>query len=107
MVLFVESSEVEIIEKAHLFLIINAAFYIPLAGVNIVRLLIQGMGYSKMAMFAGICEMIARGLVGFILVPAFGFVAACFASPIAWIMADAFLIPAYFYILNRIPQTGE
>ena len=71
-------------------LLINSAFYIPLAFVNIVRFLIQGMGYSKFAILAGVFEMVARTLVGFAFVPVFGYVAACFASPVAWIFADAF-----------------
>ena len=37
-------------------MVIQAAFFIPLAGVNVIRLLVQGMGYSKLAMFAGVFE---------------------------------------------------
>ena len=98
---FVESAEAQVIEDVYLFLIINSAFYIPLAFVNIVRFLIQGMGYSKFAILAGVCEMAARVLVGFALVPVFGFPAACFAGPVAWIFADAFLFPAYFHVFKK------
>ncbi len=98
---FVEGAVAEVIENAHLFLIINSAFYIPLAFVNIVRFLIQGMGYSRFAILAGVCEMVARALVGFGFVPVWGFQAACFASPVAWLFADAFLIPAYFHVLKK------
>lgn len=98
---FVESAETQVIENVQLFLMINSAFYIPLAFVNIVRFLIQGMGYSKFAILAGVCEMAARTLVGFAFVPVFGFPAACFASPIAWIFADLFLFPAYFHVLKK------
>ena len=98
---FVERAEVEVIGNVYLFLLINSAFYIPLAFVNIVRFLIQGMGYSKFAILAGVCEMAARTLVGFALVPLFGFPAACFASPVAWIFADAFLFPAYRHVYRK------
>lgn len=98
---FVESAETQVIENVQLFLLINSAFYIPLAFVNIVRFLIQGMGYSKFAILAGVCEMAARTLVGFVFVPIFGFPAACFASPVAWIFADAFLFPAYFHVFKK------
>ena len=104
--LFVEATEVEIINSAYLFMMINVAFFIPLAGVNIFRLMIQGMGYSKMAVFAGVSEMTARGVVGAWLVPALGYIAACFASPIAWIMADLFLIPAYYAIVHHLKKWG-
>ncbi|MCI8442948.1 MAG: MATE family efflux transporter [Provencibacterium sp.] len=106
MTLFVDKGETALIENAYRFLCINAAFYIPLVGVNVFRLLIQGMGYSKMAVLAGVCEMIARGVTGLFLVPAFGFTAACFASPIAWILADLFLVPAYFTICRHLRRWG-
>lgn len=104
--LFVEASETEIIAKSYEYLVISAFFFIPLAAVNIFRLLIQGIGYSKMAICAGICEMVARGFIGVFLVPAFGFTAACYSSPIAWVLADMFLVPAYCYIRRYISQWG-
>lgn len=99
--LFVNENEIEILAKVSENLIIVAAFYIPLCIVNVVRFTIQGIGYSTFAILAGVCEMIARALCGFILVPIFGYVAVCLASPIAWIFADAFLIPAYKYVINK------
>lgn len=99
--LFVNENEIEILAKVSENLIIVAVFYIPLCIVNVVRFTIQGMGYSTFAILAGVCEMIARALCGFILVPIFGYVAVCLASPVAWIFADAFLIPAYKYVINK------
>ena len=52
--------------------------------------MIQGMGFSTFAILAGVFEMIARALAGLVLVPKFGFLGACFASPLAWIFADIF-----------------
>ena len=105
--MFVDASETAVINDAYRFLLTNAAFYIPLAAVNIYRLLIQGMGYSKIAMFAGVCEMAARSFAGLVLVPVFGFAAACFANPLAWIMADLFLIPLYVYLLRKTRRQDE
>jgi len=82
----------------------SSSFYIPLAFVNIVRFLIQGMGASNLAVIAGVCEMVARAGVGFLLVPKYGFTAACIASPIAWVLADMFLFPAYFYVLRKLKR---
>lgn len=101
MLLFVDASETEIIRQAYQFLVIQAAFFIPLAGVNVFRLFIQGMGYSKVAMFAGCFEMVARGVFGLFLVPKYGFLLACFASPCARILADAFLVPTFFKVLRH------
>ncbi|MBO4980532.1 MAG: MATE family efflux transporter [Lachnospiraceae bacterium] len=96
--LFVESAETGIIGNIKLFLVINTAFYFPLALVNIVRFMIQGMGFPTFAILAGVFEMIARAIAGFLLVPVFGFLGVCLGSPIAWVFADAFLIPAYFHV---------
>lgn len=98
---FVESATADVIANVQTFLLINSACYIPLAFVNIVRFLIQGMGYSKFAILAGVFEMAARALVGFVFVPMFGFAAACFASPVAWIFADIFLFPAFFHVFKK------
>ena len=61
------------------------------------------MGFSPLATIAGIMEMIARAGVSF-LVPLYGFDAACLASPAAWVMADLFLVPAYFYCLRTLKK---
>ncbi len=89
-------------DYAQHFLIINALFYIPLAFVNIVRFMIQGMGSSQVALYAGVFELAARGVVALAFVPVFGFEAVCFANPMAWILADIFLIPAFFACYNSV-----
>ena len=95
--LFMDADQTEIIGRVATFLIGNSMFYIPLTFVNVVRFTIQGMGFSTFAILAGVCEM-----VGFCLVPVFGFLPACFASPLAWIFADAFLIPAFFHCMKKL-----
>ena len=104
LLLFLDGDETVILNNAYIFIRTNAAFFILLALVNIVRFLIQGMGYSKLAVFAGAFEMLARGLMGFALVPLFGFRAVCFANPLAWVFADAFLIPAFFHVRKKTAQ---
>lgn len=105
--LFVDKSETAIIEYIYQYLVGNAAFYAFLACVNIFRFLIQGLGYSAFAVIAGICEMVGRGLSGFYLVPRFGYFFVTIASPLAWIFADLFLIPAYFYVMKRLKRKFE
>jgi len=93
--LFVSPDQTVIRQEAHLFLIINSMFYFPLAWVNIYRFMIQGMGFGRVAIFSGVFEMIARILVAVVFVPLYGFPAVCFASPVAWLLADCFLLPAF------------
>ncbi len=100
--LFVKSEETEIIHYIYLYLLGNSGAYSLLALVNIVRFMIQGLGYSAFAVLAGVCEMAARAIAGFVLVPKFGYIFVMFASPLAWLFADAFLIPAYIYVMKRL-----
>ncbi len=102
--LFVDGSETELIGLIQSYLRWMGVFYFPLALVNIVRFTIQGLGFGKLAILAGVCEMAARSVVGYFFVPRLGFIAACTASPVAWILADAFLIPAYFLVVRYLRQ---
>lgn len=100
--LFVDAADEQVISSAYQFMLVNSVMYIPLLFVNLVRFSIQGMGFTRVAVFAGVAEMIARTLVAVCLVPLFGFDAACWANPAAWIFADAFLFPCYFHIMKKL-----
>ena len=75
---------------------INSAFYIPLAFVNIVRFLIRGMGYSKFAILAGVFEMVARTLVGFAFVPVFRLRGGVLCKPGGMDLCGCIFIPGIF-----------
>ncbi len=99
--LFIDSGEnAAVTEMGFRYLKINAAMYIPLLFVNILRLCIQGMGFTRVAMLAGLFEMLARTAVALWVVPAAGFTGACLANPAAWLMADLFLFPCYFQLMK-------
>jgi len=100
--LFMSSSETLILSHMYYFLVIQALFFIGLAFVNLFRFVIQGMGFSGLAVFAGVFELIGRAVIAILFIPLWGFNAVCFASPLAWILADIFLIPAYFYALKKL-----
>ncbi|MBR4501904.1 MAG: MATE family efflux transporter [Clostridia bacterium] len=88
------------------YMVTNVAFFVPLLFVNIVRFSIQGMGFTRLAMVAGVFEMVARTLVAVALVPRFGFDAACFANPLAWVMADVFLFPCFVRTWRSLMRRG-
>ena len=102
--IFVDPSEIEILEKTELFLHISVSFFPMLGLLCILRYTIQGVGYTNLAMFSGVSEMIARILVSIYAVPAFGFIAVCYGDPMAWIAADLFLIPAFIYVYRRLKR---
>ena len=80
---------------------------IPLAVLIIYRYTIQGLGYSGLAMFAGVAEMVARAMVGFWFVPLWGYFAACIANPVAWFFACFFLIPAYLAVRRKLQREKD
>lgn len=100
--MFVDPSEVEILKDTELFLHISCTFFWVVGILCILRYTIQGAGYTKLAMFSGVSEMIARVLVSLYAVPAWGFLAVCFGDPTAWMAADLFLIPASIYVYRRL-----
>jgi len=103
--LFLDPGEANVallVDLTSQYIVTSTAFFFPLALVNIVRFSIQGMGYSTLAILSGVLEMAARTVVGMVLVPMFGFTAACFASPAAWTCADLFLIPACMACIARL-----
>lgn len=96
---FADPSNTVLIGYIRHMLVVVSLFYIPLTGVNVYRFCIQGMGYSSIAILAGVMEMFGRAGIA-ALVGIWGFNAACFAGPAAWILADSFLIPAYYHFLK-------
>lgn len=106
-VVFLDEVNDEVTSAAWLMLAINSAFYIPLMFVNVGRFMIQGMGFSFVAIISGILEMVGRGFVALVPVSRFGFTAVCFASPVAWILADLFLVPTYIICKRRVSTRVE
>ena len=101
--LFLDADSASLLPLARQYLLTLALFYFPLALVNILRLLIQGMGFSPLATLAGVLELAGRAVIS-MLVPTLGFAAACFASPAAWVLADLFLLPAYLHCRHRLTR---
>lgn len=100
--LFVEPTELEILDKTALYLHVSVCFFPVLGLLCVLRYTIQGAGFTNFAMLSGVSEMIARGLVSLVAVPVWGYLAVCFGDATAWVFADAFLIPAFIYVYRRI-----
>lgn len=102
MMLFVNGGEQEVIANAAQLMRISNWFYPALGVLVILRYSIQGLGYSNLSMMSGVMEMIARCGVSLWLVPAWAWLGVCYADPVAWMMADLFLAPAYLWLLKRL-----
>ena len=105
--MFVDKPIPEMIDMASIHVLITVGSLVLLIHVDVLRFLIQGLGYSNIAVLAGAFEMVARTVAGIFIIPKIGFVGACIASPLAWILADMFLFPAYFHIIKKLEKMME
>ncbi|MDO4356680.1 MAG: MATE family efflux transporter [Clostridia bacterium] len=102
--LFIDGSETEILANASRYLDNICLFFPLLLCIMVFRNALQGLGFSRIAMFAGIFELVGRSFVAFALVGPYGFSGAIQANPAAWIMANLLLIPAYIYAIRRLQR---
>lgn len=105
--LFVDSGEAEVVGRAAQFMRIANYFYPALGLLTILRYSIQGLGFSNLSMLSGVMEMIARCGVSLWLVPALAWTGVCLGDPVAWIMADLFLIPAFLWVQQRLKKQAK
>lgn len=99
-----EENLTQLVQLTSQYIRVLSAFFFPLALVNCLRFSIQGMGFSVPAMSAGLLELAGRAAVALAFVPVFGYSAACYASPVAWILADLFLIPGSILCVKTLEK---
>ena len=104
---FLDASESRMVDMAWQYLRVNGVLYLFLLNVQVFRSCIQGMGFTRIAMCSGLVEMTARTFVSAVLIPVYGFDAACFAHPAAWFAANLFLIPCYFRQLKKLEAAAK
>ncbi|MGM9625482.1 MAG: MATE family efflux transporter [Eubacteriales bacterium] len=102
--LFLDAGETEILAHIKEYLGVCGLFYPALCLIFVFRNSIQGMGWGVPAMTAGLFELVARSAVANLFVRTVGFSAVCYANPAAWIAADFFLLPMYFYIIRKLKK---
>lgn len=102
--LFVGGATQQVQDWTALYMNIVLAMAPLLMVVLVYRNSIQGLGYSRAAMFAGVMELIGRAVVATVFVKIWGFTGACLAHPTAWICADVFLLPLYFHVVRKLEK---
>ena len=105
--LFISPNETEIMKDTVYFLHLNTMFFVLLGLLSILRYSIQGVGYTQLSMFSGVTEMVARVLVSLFLVPALKFQGVCLGDPTAWLLANLFLVPAFFYVYKQLKKYSQ
>ena len=105
--LFISPNETEIMKDTVYFLHLNTMFFVLLGLLSILRYSIQGVGYTQLSMFSGVAEMVARVLISLFLVPALKFQGVCLGDPTAWLFANLFLVPAFFYVYKQLKKSSQ
>ncbi len=103
--IFVEEPSAELISYINEYLVWCAIFFITLSWLHIFKNLIQGLGYSNIALLGGFGEMLARIISAIFIIPVFGYVGLCASNVLSWILADIFLIPAFFVIIRKVTKS--
>ncbi|MDQ0643352.1 MATE family efflux transporter [Microbacterium murale] len=93
--LFVGDGSDEVVELAHLMLVINGATYTLLGVLFVLRGALQGLGQALIPTVTGIVELVMRVGAAVALGAVFGFGGVAASNPLAWIGAVVILIPAY------------
>ncbi len=95
--LFSSNMSPEIMTAAKRYILAIAQCYSLVAILFVMRNTLQGLGFTYANSVAGIGEFFGRLSVAFILTPALGFDAVCYAGPAAWLLADIPLIIIYLF----------
>lgn len=88
--LFVGAGEDRVVAMAHQYLVINGGLYVLLSLLFLLRASVQGLGDTLTPTLAGVMELAARAVVGFVLIQHLGWLGVVIAAPLAWLGA---LIP--------------
>lgn len=87
---------------SYIYLCIVAVSMWVLALLFIFRYSLQGLGQSFVPTFAGIMELVMRGVCSVCLAGPFGFTGACLANPMAWTGSAVPLVIAFFITMRRL-----
>lgn len=100
--MFVSEGVNDILRYGETYILIVSIFFIPLGIIFVFRNVLQGMSFSFVAMLAGVMELAGRTVVALIAAHLMSYSGVCFASPVAWVMADLLLIPAFYHCIGKL-----
>ncbi|MDO4619423.1 MAG: MATE family efflux transporter [Lachnospiraceae bacterium] len=105
--LFVSASHVDILDASEKSLFYAGIFFWTLGILNVVRLCVQGIGFSGRAVFSGVTEMVTRVGMATLLVPRFGFTAICITDPLAWITGTIYSVTMMVICMKQVQKAKE
>ena len=93
--LFVGDGADEVVDLAHLMLIINGCGYWALGVLFVLRGALQGLGHTLVPTVTGVIELVMRVGAAVVLGAMIGFEGVALSNPLAWLGAIVLLVPAY------------
>ena len=90
-----------IVDDAALYLRLISLFFIIHGTLMIFRNTLQGMGYSTHAVISGVGELAGRALGSWLAIAGAGYLAICYANPLAWAFALAYCMVMVAVMLRR------
>lgn len=94
----------EMMAAAKRYILAIAQCYSLVAVLFVMRNTLQGLGFTYANSVAGVGEFFGRLGVAFVLTPALGFDAICYAGPTAWLLADIPLIIIYLFKQHKFKK---
>ncbi|WP_407359025.1 MATE family efflux transporter [Microbacterium sp. LTA6] len=104
--LFIGDGSDEVVELAHLMLIVNGCGYWALGVLFVLRGALQGLGHTLVPTVTGVIELVMRVGAAVVLGAIIGFTGVALSNPLAWVGAILMLVPAYVSAhraLGRMP----
>ena len=104
--LFIGEGSDDVVELAHLMLIINGCGYWALGMLFVLRGALQGLGHTLVPTVTGVIELVMRVGAAIVLGAWIGFEGVALSNPLAWVGAIVLLVPAYIRAhraLGRLP----
>ncbi|MFI3200191.1 MAG: MATE family efflux transporter [Eubacteriales bacterium] len=105
--LFVDATEVEVIEATKSYLRTISPFYILLGLLYAYRSALQGIGNAILPMLSGFLELLLRIIATIVLPTIFGFVGVSLADVVAWIGAVILLVIGYYWQMKKCNQMSQ
>lgn len=103
--IFVSADAAEVLDASAKYLRCLGYFLWAVGLLIVVRMIVQGLGYSGRAVFAGATEMVGRTVVSLGFVGTFGYTAICFADQTAWLAACVYIVPTCLWCMKKIKQS--
>ena len=100
--LFIDDATAAVNAAAYGYLFVVVPFYPLLGLLCIYRSALQSMDDARTPFAACVSELVMRVTAAFVLARFFGYAGICFATPLAWMGALAFLAPVWLRRAKRL-----